>query len=814
MAMDDLINESSLGLNIVSIPSSAPKAAPKPANKKKSKYDIRRRKAKAAREGKPQPTTALKGSNNNVVKTVQEDTDDGTADGDDRETITPEDTDNKQQHKENADEDDSSSVDSESSAPTANEDKAPQPNDSRSTLPEDDEERAKYLAEFHARPMELDRRAGAVARVPARSKDSLHLFEEASKWDNFSIHPKIVHCLQNQIKLEKPTVIQSKTIPEFFRNDQLHNILIHSETGSGKTLAYLLPILQSLAVNKSNGELDKRDRAKAGTRCIILCPTRELASQTLVVAEQVCSHTFNWIVAGCLFGEERRKSEKARIRKGLTIVVATPGRLLDHLMRTESLLMACKAKVEWLVLDEADRLLDMGLGDQVKQIVQRLRANQPGSGRDGVTWRSVLISATITSHVETLANDTLIGGDNSWVWIKGGKDVADAAAQGYANSTPHQLSQNVITVSAKLRLAALVAFLAARVKKGERSVVFMSTCAAVDFYHALFQSMSSIFSNDDAENGIFGQSCQFFKLHGSVPHGERQTILRKFGGSKDIKQAGVLLATDVAARGLNLVETDWAIQFDPPSEVSDYVHRVGRVSRAGAHGHSLLFLLPSERPFLDVLKKNGVKRMTGVSLATTLNSAALLCERVTEEGIKRAGGSLGGSFTSDMTGRRGEAFCTELQNRLEECVVLEDAATKTEAKAARKELNKGQRRAKPVAVSGTLIELARNAFVSHLRAYPTKEKSLRVIFTTKSLHYGHVARSFALKEPPTKLKTQARPPKILEDKETKKQNSKMSFDDKPDERSPKRQKREADPRQAKALLMANASKLEQQSDNF
>jgi superfamily II DNA/RNA helicase len=152
------------------------------------------------------------------------------------------------------------------------------------------------------------------------------------------------------------------------------------------TLAYLLPIIQALGVDRQ-GELVKKNRLQAGTRCIILCPTRELASQTFTVVEKLCKISFIWLVPGCLFGEERRKSEKARIRKGLAIIVATPGRLLDHLTRTESLLMALKGKLEWLVLDEADRLLDMGLGEQDTQIIQRIRANQPGSGRNEIAWQ-------------------------------------------------------------------------------------------------------------------------------------------------------------------------------------------------------------------------------------------------------------------------------------------------------------------------------------------------------------------------------------------------------------------------------------------
>jgi len=191
--------------------------------------------------------------------------------------------------------------------------------------------------------------------------------------------------------------------------------------------------------------------------------------------------SFSWIIPGCLSGGEKHKSEKACIRKGISILIATPGWLLDHLGKTESLLMALKGKLEWLVLDEADRLLDMGLGGQVEQIVQYVRSNQPGSGpkRDGVTWNSVLVSATVTNQVEGLAKKML--GSDEWLWVRSGQskhddDVIDESrtrtkesdiSEGLhlADSTPRQLGQLHITVSAKLRLATLVAFLAQRVKK-------------------------------------------------------------------------------------------------------------------------------------------------------------------------------------------------------------------------------------------------------------------------------------------------------------------------------------------------------------
>jgi ATP-dependent RNA helicase DDX31/DBP7 len=691
-----------------------------------------------------------------------------------------------------------------------------------------EEERAKYLAEFHARPMELDRRSGAKSSFMA-SLDSQHLFNIASDWKSLQLHPRLINTLTTQFGMPQPTLIQTKAISVF---QDHRNILLHSETGSGKTMAYALPILQALAT-KHEGK-DGKDRKQLGTRCLILCPTRELASQTLDTLEKLCRHSFGWLVPGCLSGGDTRKSEKARIRKGLGIVVATPGRLLDHLNKTESLLMSLKGKLEWLVLDEADRLLDMGLGDQVKQIVQQIRAND-ASGDSW--WRSVLVSATVTASVQALAKERMLCGNKPWVWVKGGSPeekgalsstkpgTKDAGAEtdeynnpSYTDSTPRQLAQQHLTVSAKMRLSTLLAFLVQRVQKEERTVVFMGTCASVDYHHKLLAAMEPIFDSDDDNDrasGIFGSKGSIFKLHGSVPHSERHQVLKKFAASKN----AVLLATDVAARGLNLHGVDWAVQYDPPCEVSDYVHRVGRVARAGKAGHSLLMLLPSERSFLDVLETRGISNMAAVSLSTTLNQAATSCKEVANAGKKH----VGAKENSELKGSRlGEAFSAELQRRLEDCVAQED----DRAKAKWKETPKRQRSA-IMKEEGELMGLARDAFISFIRAYPTKEKCVRHIFSARALHLGHVARSFALKEPPKALAHKHRqkgekggPPTEFEEKP-----SKFTFkrdEEEGDEPAAKKQRKKkstapvgesakesARLKRAKSLLLENAAKIAQ-----
>lgn len=187
-------------------------------------------------------------------------------------------------------------------------------------------------------------------------------------------------------------------------------------------------------------------------------------------------------------------------------------------------------------------------------------------------------------------------------------------------STPRQLVQYYMSVTQKLRLPALCSFLRARAR--EKVVVFMSTCDAVDFHHELFRRAawpgdggSGVDDKNDekqvaakkkvaaADSEFFGVGCLVRRLHGNVPQVERQATYRAFGAAK----SGVLICTDVAARGLDLPTVDWIVQYDPPAETADYVHRVGRTARKGERGHSLLFLLPREADYLGVLEARGLR---------------------------------------------------------------------------------------------------------------------------------------------------------------------------------------------------------------
>ncbi|CAH0480851.1 unnamed protein product [Peronospora belbahrii] len=560
-----------------------------------------------------------------------------------------------------------------------------------------------------------------VLSKPLTSSSSEKIFA-ANTFESMKMTEKLVNVLKKKegsggFGFARPTNVQVQTVPSILKGS---DILVKSETGSGKTLSYLLPIVQKLQ------EVTPRIQRQDGCLALILAPTRELCTQILETANQLIQ-PFVFLVPGAIVGGEKKKSEKARLRKGITILIATPGRLADHLVNTQSFNYS---RLQFLVLDEADRLLDMGFEKQITQIMTILDSKKTVQKR-----QNILVSATVNSSVQQLAKMSLSA---SFVLINADATTSGEEAPPKTDctnqetfSTPHQLMQHFMLVPAKARLCALTCFLREELCHAPREiknnsgpskckiVVFLSTCDAVDFHYALFRKcawpsgkMSSKEADDSSEsNGVaslFGSQGFVFRLHGNIAQQERVATFKSFCSSS----SGVLLCTDVAARGLNLPTVKWIVQYDPPTETRDYVHRVGRTARSGKQGSSLLFLMPSESEYLDYLNKQGLK----------LNALSL------EKTIARVG-KHGGFLTSRKKLLR-EVVHGDLQFLYEQTILADKE----------------------------LFELACQAFHSFVRSYATHSSDTRQIFHVRSLHFGHVAKSFALREPPasSKLRTTGR----------------------------------------------------------
>ncbi|CAL1696486.1 unnamed protein product [Somion occarium] len=341
------------------------------------------------------------------------------------------------------------------------------------------------------------------------------------------------------------TPIQEKAIPPLLAGK---DVLGAARTGSGKTLAFLIPAVELLHRLKF--------KPRNGTGIIIVSPTRELALQIFGVAKELMAHHSQTF--GIVMGGANHRAEADKLQKGVNLLVATPGRLLDHLEGTKGFIFR---NLKCLIIDEADRILEVGFEEQMKKIISIL----PNENR-----QSMLFSATQTTKVTDLARMSLRPGP---LYI----DVDKTES----TSTVSTLSQGYVVCPSDRRFLLLFTFLKKNMKK--KIVVFFSSCNSVK-YHAELLNYIDV---------------PVLDLHGKQKQQKRTTTFFEFCNA----ETGTLLCTDVAARGLDIPRVDWIIQYDPPDDPRDYIHRVGRTARAGKVGKSLMFLLPSELGFLRFLKE-------------------------------------------------------------------------------------------------------------------------------------------------------------------------------------------------------------------
>ena len=581
------------------------------------------------------------------------------------------------------------------------------------------------------------------------------LNDELASFTTLGLSSTLASHLLRKLDIKAPTAIQRKAVTQLCGRDT--DAFIQAQTGSGKTLAYLLPILQRITdISKRMKDAGQDFDRHAGLFAIVLAPTRELSKQISTVLESLlsCCH---WIVGGTVIGGEKKKSEKARLRKGLNVLVATPGRLADHLNTTEVLDVS---KVRWLVLDEGDRLMELGFEQDLQKIVSvlNLRSRKvqevpiPGLPQKRTT---VLCSATIKANVEQLRSIALKDPENIAV------DPAEAAEVGsetkeQAFTAPAQLKQSYAVVPPKQRLVTLAAVLKQAFKrKGSvmKCIVFMSCADSVDFHFELLTRAegSNATSEKEAERhnskGRKQQqeavpkaklsktdkipqghtisetkthgaattlsspenAVQLFRLHGSLQQATRTSTLKAFTKCTD---PAVLVCTDVASRGLDLPNVDLVVEYDPPFSKDDHLHRVGRTARAGKDGRAMIFLLPGcEEGYVDILKEGMPRNLT----------------RHDSDELLKKGFSPTAGVVSDKSW---EQEATEWQLEIERWA-LENPKH---------------------------LEQARRAYQSHIRAYATHVAAERPIFNMQELHLGHLAKAFALRDKPGAIRVPGQRP--------------------------------------------------------
>uniref|UniRef100_A0A146MF85 ATP-dependent RNA helicase n=1 Tax=Lygus hesperus TaxID=30085 RepID=A0A146MF85_LYGHE len=363
-----------------------------------------------------------------------------------------------------------------------------------------------------------------------------------------SLEGKVSEATLNGIKdmgFTNMTEIQAKAIPPLLEGRDLVGA---AKTGSGKTLAFLVPAIELIV---KLGFMPRN-----GTGCVILSPTRELSMQTFGVLQELMKyhhHTY-----GLVMGGASREVEAKKITNGINILVATPGRLLDHLQNTPGFLYK---NMQCLVIDEADRILEIGFEEELKQIINLLPKRR----------QTMLFSATTTRKTEDL---TRLAVKKEPVYV-GVHDQLDKA-------TVEGLEQGYVVCPSEKRFLLLFTFLKKNRKK--KVMVFFSSCMSVKYHEELLNYID----------------LPVLSIHGRQKQTQRTSTFFQFCNA----ETGILLCTDVAARGLDIPAVDWIVQFDPPDDPKEYIHRVGRTARGdGGRGHALLILRPEELGFLRYLKQ-------------------------------------------------------------------------------------------------------------------------------------------------------------------------------------------------------------------
>ena len=417
----------------------------------------------------------------------------------------------------------------------------------------------------------------------------------ARGFETLDLDPELIAVLQT-LGYTEPTPIQRDAIPHAL---EARDLLACAQTGTGKTAAFALPILDELLRIEPDGR-------RRPIRALVLAPTRELAAQ---IAESFRSYTPGGrIRCEVVFGGVGKRPQVTALRRGVDVLVATPGRLLDLMGDGEVDL----SQVEMFVLDEADRMLDMGFIPDVRRITKALPRER----------QTLLFSATQPREIRELARRLLY-------------EPVEVAVDP-VSSTVEPLSQSVYFVEGPRKLGLLLTLLAS--DEIARALVFTRTKRRAD---RLARSLSR-------------EGVEAAAIHGDKSQNTRVRTLEGFKRGR----TRVLVATDVAARGIHVEDIDTVINFDIPNEPETYVHRVGRTGRAGASGTALSLCGADEREQLASIERLTRRKIQKLETPTALEAtrgnqpAARPERRHRQEARRRTGSGASGRRRSRGRGRR------------------------------------------------------------------------------------------------------------------------------------------------------------------
>ena len=366
-------------------------------------------------------------------------------------------------------------------------------------------------------------------------------------FSSLKLHPSLLKGIK-ELGFTRPTPIQVDAIPPALEG---RDVLAAAMTGSGKTAAFLLPILHRLI-----------DKPRGTTRALVLTPTRELAAQVLEELNELAVHTP--VTGAAIFGGVGMGPQEHAFRTGVDVLVATPGRLLDHFRSPYAKLPG----IEYLVLDEADRMLDMGFLPDIRRVLRHLPARR----------QTLLFSATMPAPIVALTREML----RNPAAISLERKPAPAVG----------ITQAVYPVAQELKPALFLALLQRDLMR--EALVFTRTKHRANRLQAYL-----------ARHGIAAE-----RIHGNRSQAQRTEALAGFKSGK----YRVLVATDIAARGIDVEALGHVVNFDVPTAPEDYIHRVGRTARAETTGDAFTFVAPEEEGELREIERAVGRRLPRVTV--------------------------------------------------------------------------------------------------------------------------------------------------------------------------------------------------------
>ena len=603
--------------------------------------------------------------------------------------------------------------------------------------------------------------------VKENKKNNSQTIFSIKTFDDLKINPYLKRAL-NKNNYNTMTKIQKKAIPILLEHK---NVIVKSETGSGKTLAYIIPLYQNLIEINEINKINRKD----GIYSIIFSPTHELCLQIEKTFEKLKSCCIN-VVFGTMMGGQKIDTEKKKLRKGINVIISTPGRLLYHLRNSGNLNFI---KLKTIIIDEADLMLDMGFEKDIKECFKLIikKSEDEFDNNEDIElnpdlfkkFKIYLISATIDNRIRKMSNYFMKGfkaigfekedNDNKKGENEENKNIKEIEAEdnndnkkenmekmeenvniinhnNYLTSLKQQnITQFYSCIYDEYKLIHLISFLYNNIQR--KTIIFVSTCDLCEYlskliteieidinYHPNFSSNNSKNSKDKTkpksqEKTINLFSQKTYKLHGKMKHDERKIVFNEFNED----DTGILIATDVASRGLDFKDVDWIIHYDINPDIKEYVNRIGRTARIDNIGNSILFLMKNEMKLLDtcfISVKNNLNEIKNSDILINF------CKNINKN---------------------------ILENKLEEnfldIKIDNDDETLDENDIYRKKygniLNILIRCIKNfVFKDKNNLILARKAFKSEVRAYATFFKYGKDVFNINALNLTRISRSFGL----------------------------------------------------------------------